>query len=30
MDICVTTTAQTNEAALELLKAFKFPFRSQN
>ena len=28
MDICVTTTAQTNEAALELLKAFKFPFRS--
>ena len=22
------TTAQTNEAALELLKAFKFPFRS--
>ena len=30
MDICVTTTARTNEAALELLKAFKFPFRSQN
>ena len=28
MDICVTTTAQTNEAALELLKAFKFPFRT--
>ena len=30
MDICVTTTAQTNEMALELLKAFKFPFRLQN
>ena len=30
MDICVTTTAQTNETALELLKAFKFPFRLQN
>jgi len=28
MDICVTTTAQTNEAALELLRAFKFPFRA--
>src|SRR6056300_209866 len=28
MDICVTTSAQTNEAALELLKAFKFPFRT--
>ena len=28
LDICVTTTAQTNEAALELLKAFKFPFRT--
>jgi large subunit ribosomal protein L5 len=28
MDICVTTTAHTNEAALELLKAFKFPFRT--
>ena len=28
MDICVTTTAQTNQAALELLKAFKFPFRT--
>ena len=28
MDICVTTTARTNEAALELLKAFKFPFRT--
>ena len=28
MDICVTTSAQTNEDALELLKAFKFPFRT--
>lgn len=28
LDICVTTTAKTNEAALELLKAFKFPFRT--
>lgn len=27
LDICVTTTAETNEAALALLKAFKFPFR---
>jgi hypothetical protein len=24
----VTTTAKTNEVALELLKAFKFPFRT--
>lgn len=28
MDICITTTAETNEHALELLKAFKFPFRT--
>mgnify|MGYP000228582586 FL=1 len=28
LDICVTTTAKTNEVALELLKAFKFPFRT--
>jgi cellulase/cellobiase CelA1 len=28
LDICVTTTAKTNEEALELLKAFKFPFRT--
>jgi large subunit ribosomal protein L5 len=28
LDICVTTSAKTNEAALELLKAFKFPFRT--
>ena len=27
MDICITTTASTNEEALALLKAFKFPFR---
>jgi large subunit ribosomal protein L5 len=27
MDICITTSAQTNEQALALLKAFKFPFR---
>ena len=27
MDICVTTSARTNEHALALLKAFKFPFR---
>jgi len=27
MDICVTTSAPTNEQALALLKAFKFPFR---
>ena len=28
LDICVTTTTKTNEAALELLKALKFPFRT--
>ncbi|MEQ9452723.1 MAG: 50S ribosomal protein L5 [Pseudomonadales bacterium] len=28
MDICITTTAATNEHALALLKAFKFPFRA--
>lgn len=28
MDICITTSAQTNEQALALLKAFKFPFRT--
>ena len=28
MDICITTTASTNEEALALLKAFKFPFRT--
>lgn len=28
MDICITTSAQTNEQALALLKAFKFPFRA--
>ncbi|MGK0257804.1 MAG: large subunit ribosomal protein L5 [Candidatus Azotimanducaceae bacterium] len=27
MDICITTSAATNEHALALLKAFKFPFR---
>ncbi len=27
MDICVTTSARTNEHALALLKAFNFPFR---
>ncbi len=27
LDICVTTSAPTNEQALALLKAFKFPFR---
>lgn len=27
LDICVTTSAQTNEHALALLKAFNFPFR---
>ena len=27
MDICVTTSAATNEHALALLKAFNFPFR---
>ena len=27
LDICVTTSAQNNEHALALLKAFKFPFR---
>jgi large subunit ribosomal protein L5 len=27
MDICITTSAQTNDQALALLKAFKFPFR---
>lgn len=28
LDICVTTSAPTNEHALALLKAFKFPFRA--
>ena len=28
MDICITTSAATNEHALALLKAFKFPFRN--
>ena len=28
LNICITTTAATNESALALLKAFKFPFRS--
>ena len=28
LDICITTSAQTNESALALLKAFKFPFRT--
>ncbi len=28
LDICVTTSAATNEHALALLKAFKFPFRT--
>lgn len=27
MDICITTSAATNEQALALLKGFKFPFR---
>ena len=27
MDICINTSAATNEHALALLKAFKFPFR---
>ncbi len=27
LDICVTTSAHTNEHALALLKAFNFPFR---
>ena len=28
LDICITTSAPTNEHALALLKAFKFPFRT--
>ena len=28
MDICVTTSARTNEEGLALLKAFNFPFRN--
>ena len=28
LDICVTTTARRDDHALELLKAFKFPFRT--
>jgi large subunit ribosomal protein L5 len=28
LDICITTSAATNEHALALLKAFKFPFRA--
>jgi large subunit ribosomal protein L5 len=28
LNICITTTAATNESALALLKAFEFPFRS--
>jgi len=27
LDICITTSAESNEHALALLKAFKFPFR---
>lgn len=27
MDVCITTTAQTNKEALALLKAFNFPFK---
>jgi large subunit ribosomal protein L5 len=27
LDICITTSAENNEQALALLKAFKFPFR---
>jgi large subunit ribosomal protein L5 len=30
MDICITTSAKTNEEALALLKAFNFPFRDVN
>ena len=29
LDICVTTSAKTNDQALALLKAFNFPFRGQ-
>lgn len=28
LDICITTSAETNEHALALLRAFKFPFRN--
>jgi len=28
LDICITTSAETNEQALALLRAFKFPFRA--
>lgn len=28
MDICITTTAKTNEEGLALLKQFNFPFKS--
>ena len=28
LDICVTTTARSDDHALELLKAFNFPFRT--
>ncbi len=28
-DICITTTAKTDEEALALLAAFKFPFRDR-
>jgi large subunit ribosomal protein L5 len=30
MDICITTSANTNEEALALLRAFNFPFRDVN
>jgi large subunit ribosomal protein L5 len=30
MDICITTSAKTNEEALALLRAFNFPFRDVN
>lgn len=30
LDICITTTAKTNEEARALLKAFEFPIKEQN
>ncbi|MEY3182148.1 MAG: hypothetical protein RLZ35_133 [Pseudomonadota bacterium] len=30
LDICITTTAKTNKEGLQLLQAFKFPFRETN
>jgi large subunit ribosomal protein L5 len=30
LDICITTTAKTNKEGLQLLQAFKFPFREAN